>query len=37
LEVKRALDEMVAEGMATLEKVRVLLYRHREPADGDAR
>jgi uncharacterized protein len=28
------LDEMVGEGMATLEKVRVLLYRHRDPADG---
>jgi PII-like signaling protein len=27
------LDQMVGEGMVTLEKVRILLYRHRPSAD----
>jgi PII-like signaling protein len=29
------LDEMVDEGMVTLEKVRILRYRHRDPPSSD--
>lgn len=30
------LDEMVGEGLVTLERVRIILYRHRAGAAGDA-